>query len=75
MELTGQVCRTEVRRHYEWANVFVFPTICDSFGIVQVEALAAALPVITTDGREHEFTLVALYPLGKGEQRQRRLAY
>jgi len=37
-----------VRRHYQWADVFVFPTICDSFGIVQVEALAAGLPVITT---------------------------
>jgi glycosyltransferase involved in cell wall biosynthesis len=48
VELTGQVSRTEVRRHYEWADVFVFPTICDSFGIVQVEALAAGLPVITT---------------------------
>jgi glycosyltransferase involved in cell wall biosynthesis len=47
-ELTGLVPRHDMRRHYAWADVFVFPTICDSFGIVQVEALASGLPVITT---------------------------
>ena len=47
-ELTGLVPRTEIRWHYEWADLLIFPTICDSFGIVQVEALSAGLPVITT---------------------------
>jgi glycosyltransferase involved in cell wall biosynthesis len=47
-ELTGLVPRHDMRCHYTWADVFVFPTICDSFGIVQVEAMAAGLPVITT---------------------------
>jgi glycosyltransferase involved in cell wall biosynthesis len=47
-KLTGPVPRSEVLRHYQWADVLVFPTICDSFGLVQVEALAAGLPVITT---------------------------
>jgi glycosyltransferase involved in cell wall biosynthesis len=47
-ELIGQVPRAEVKNHYSWADVLVFPTICDSFGLVQVEAMAAGLPVITT---------------------------
>ncbi len=48
VELTGQVSRTEVRRHYEWADVFVFPSICEGSATVTYEALAAGLPVITT---------------------------
>ncbi len=47
-ELTGQVSRTEVRLHYEWADVFVFPSICEGSATVTYEALAAGLPVITT---------------------------
>ena len=47
-ELIGQVPRAEVKNHYSWADVLVFPTSCDSFGLVQVEAMAAGLPVITT---------------------------
>lgn len=47
-DLTGQVPRSEVIRHLAWADLFIFPTICDSFGLVQVEALAAGLPVIVT---------------------------
>jgi glycosyltransferase involved in cell wall biosynthesis len=46
--LTGQVPRTEVQDHYAWADLFVFPTICDSFGLVQLEALSHGLPVIAT---------------------------
>jgi len=33
---------------YQWADLLVFPTVCDGFGLVQIEALAAGLPVITT---------------------------
>ena len=47
-ELTGQVPRQEMRRHYEWADVFVFPSICEGSATVTYEALAAGLPVITT---------------------------
>jgi glycosyltransferase involved in cell wall biosynthesis len=47
-ELTGQVPRQEVIRHYEWADVFVFPSICEGSATVTYEALAAGLPVITT---------------------------
>jgi len=48
VEVTGQVSRTEMRRHYEWADVFVFPSICEGSATVTYEALAAGLPVITT---------------------------
>lgn len=47
-ELTGRVPRQEVRRHYEWADVFVFPSLCEGSATVTYEALAAGLPVITT---------------------------
>ncbi|MFI5329508.1 MAG: glycosyltransferase family 4 protein [Desulfobaccales bacterium] len=47
-ELTGQVSRSEVRRHYEWGDLFVFPSICEGSATVTYEALAAGLPVITT---------------------------
>jgi glycosyltransferase involved in cell wall biosynthesis len=59
-EITGLVPRTEVQRHYAWADVFVFPSLCEGSAMVTYEALAAGLPVITTpntgsvvrDGRE-----------------------
>ncbi|MBL6427649.1 MAG: glycosyltransferase family 4 protein [Maritimibacter sp.] len=44
----GQVPRSLVANEYAKADFFVLPTICDSFGIVIVEAMAAGLPVITT---------------------------
>lgn len=47
-EVTGRVPRGEVRRHYEWADVLVFPSLCEGSATVTYEALAAGLPVITT---------------------------
>lgn len=35
---------------YRSADAFVFPSLIETFGIVLVEAMAAGLPVITTDG-------------------------
>jgi len=59
-EVTGLIPRSEIQRHYAWADVFVFPSLCEGSAIVTYEALAAGLPVITTphagsvvrDGRE-----------------------
>jgi len=44
----GPVPRREVEEYYRWADVLVFPTICDSFGMVQLEALEHGVPVIAT---------------------------
>lgn len=44
----GQVPRQEVVEEFRRADVFAFPTVCDSFGIVLVEALAAGVPVVCT---------------------------
>jgi glycosyltransferase involved in cell wall biosynthesis len=47
---TGSVPRNQMRHHYAWADVFVFPSLCDSAPGTTNEALAAGLPVITTEG-------------------------
>jgi glycosyltransferase involved in cell wall biosynthesis len=44
----GQVPRSRIVDEFRRADIFVFPTLCDSFGIVQLEAMACGVPVITT---------------------------
>lgn len=44
----GQVPRVRIGDEFQRADVFVFPTICDSFGLAQLEAMACGVPVITT---------------------------
>ena len=48
IELTGRVPRSKIHDHYEWADVFVLPSICEGSATVIYEALAHALPVICT---------------------------
>jgi glycosyltransferase involved in cell wall biosynthesis len=43
------VLRSELYEHYRRADVLVFPTLGDGFGMVVTEALAQGLPVITTN--------------------------
>ena len=45
----GSVPREDMLRAYEDADVLVFPTLSDGFGMVVAEALSRGLPVITTD--------------------------
>jgi glycosyltransferase involved in cell wall biosynthesis len=45
----GSVARETLFAAYQDADVLVFPTLCDGYGMVVAEALAAGLPVITTD--------------------------
>lgn len=60
LQVVGTVPRAEILRHYAWADVFLLPSICEGSATVVYEALAAALPVVTTanagtvvrDGRE-----------------------
>ena len=37
-----------MREYYRGADVFLFPSMCDGFGIVQSEAVAEGLPVIAS---------------------------
>lgn len=40
-------------RAYEQADIFVFPSLCESFGHPLVEAMAASLPVVASDIAVH----------------------
>lgn len=44
----GQIPRAEVKKEYLSADLFVFPTLSDAFGIVLMEAMAAGLPIVAT---------------------------
>jgi glycosyltransferase involved in cell wall biosynthesis len=46
LDFLGRVPRTEVYKLFARADVFVFPSLSDSFGMVILEAMAAGLPVI-----------------------------
>jgi glycosyltransferase involved in cell wall biosynthesis len=45
----GHVSADELFRAYRESDFLVFPTLCDGFGLVVGEALAAGLPVLTTE--------------------------
>jgi glycosyltransferase involved in cell wall biosynthesis len=44
----GTSPRSEVSKHYESADVFVFPTHSDGFGLTQLEAQSWALPIVVS---------------------------
>jgi glycosyltransferase involved in cell wall biosynthesis len=48
LNYVGQVPRSEVKREFASADVFVFPTLTDGFGMVLLEALFAGLPIVST---------------------------
>jgi len=47
-DVVGTVPRAQMWAHYRWADVVLFPTLCEGSATVCYEALAAGLPVITT---------------------------
>lgn len=49
LELVGAVPRGSIDDHYEWANLLVLPSVCDTFALVVLEAMAAGVPVVTTE--------------------------
>ena len=44
----GPIARSSMLEHYQWADVFCFPSITEGSAAVTYEALATGLPVITT---------------------------
>ncbi len=48
VSMQGHLTQTKVREQMMRADVLVFPTLSDGFGLVQLEAMAAGLPVIAT---------------------------
>ena len=46
--LLGAVPRSEIHRQFEWADVFLLPSLCEGSATVCYEALSFGLPVITT---------------------------
>ncbi len=48
LELFDAVPRAEIPTHYEWADVFLLPSLCEGSATVVYEALTAGLPVVTT---------------------------
>lgn len=44
----GRVSRADTARFYREADVFMFPTFSDGFGLTQLEAQSWKLPIITT---------------------------
>lgn len=48
IEIGGSIPRPELMGHYHRADLLVFPTLCDGFGLVATEAWSTGLPVLTT---------------------------
>ncbi len=44
----GSVSREDVAKHYQWADIFLFPTFSDGFGLTQLEAQAWKLPILAS---------------------------
>ena len=49
INISGTVPRSQLYEIYHQSDIFVFPTLCDGFGMVVTEAFAQGLPVIATD--------------------------
>jgi glycosyltransferase involved in cell wall biosynthesis len=48
VQLLGPIPRAEMQKQYEWADVFLLPSLCEGSATVTYEALSAGLPVICT---------------------------
>jgi glycosyltransferase involved in cell wall biosynthesis len=48
LELTGPAPRSDIAKHFAWADVFLLPSLCEGSATVTYEALGYGLPVICT---------------------------
>lgn len=48
VELVGAVPRSDLNQHYDWADVFLLPSICEGSATAIYEALSCGIPVVTT---------------------------
>ncbi len=48
VQVMGPTPRSEMAEHWEWADVFVLPSLCEGSATVCYEAMGAGLPVVTT---------------------------
>jgi glycosyltransferase involved in cell wall biosynthesis len=46
LTMTGYLPPSELRKVYRLAAVFVFPSLCEGFGLPLIEAMASGLPVV-----------------------------
>ncbi|MEW6989880.1 glycosyltransferase family 4 protein [Colwelliaceae bacterium 6441] len=49
----NHINKSELEQEYLKADIFVFPTLSDGFGMVQLEAMSYGLPVIATENCAH----------------------
>ena len=49
VKLLGRVPHASVHHVYRAADVFVYPSLCESFGFPLVEAMASGLPIVAAD--------------------------
>jgi glycosyltransferase involved in cell wall biosynthesis len=52
--VTGYVPRTDLPYFYSGAALFVYPSMCEGFGLPVVEAMACATPTVTSKGSSLE---------------------
>ncbi|MDZ8117334.1 glycosyltransferase family 4 protein [Pontiella agarivorans] len=49
ISMKGVLVNDELWAMYEWADIFFFPTFGETFGLVQLEAMAHGLPVVASE--------------------------
>jgi glycosyltransferase involved in cell wall biosynthesis len=49
IEFVPRVAQHELPDMYEWGDIFLFPTIHDGYAVVLAQALAAGLPILSTE--------------------------
>jgi len=49
LHMVGVIPRSEVSEHFQWADVFLLPSLCEGMATVLIEALSSGLPVIATE--------------------------